>query len=74
MVNSIAFTLLRKIGNMLYLLPMKKLHPAVTELLAEIEAYRALSGTNRTRFWPRCHARDGNFISQAGGWAAIRAL
>ena len=29
---------------------MKKLHPAVKELLTEIEAYRARSGVSRTKF------------------------
>ena len=51
---------------MLFVFPMKKLHPAVVELLTEIEAYRALSGTTRTVFGLEA-VRDGNFISRLEG-------
>jgi predicted transcriptional regulator len=42
---------------------MKKLHPTVQELLAEIEAYRARSGIDRTSFG-RQAMNNGNFISR----------
>ena len=42
---------------------MKKLHPNVVTLLADIEAYRALSGEDRTAFGLGA-LNDGNFISR----------
>ena len=42
---------------------VKKLHPAATELLAEIEAYRARSGIDRTSFG-RQAMNNGNFITR----------
>ena len=42
---------------------MNKLHPTVIELLAEIEAYRALSGEDRTAFG-RNAMNDGHFITR----------
>jgi hypothetical protein len=42
---------------------VKQLHPAATELLAEIEAYRARSGIDRTNFG-RQAMHNGNFISR----------
>jgi predicted transcriptional regulator len=42
---------------------MKKIHPEVTQLLAEIEAYRARAGIDRTEFGLRS-VHDGNFISR----------
>jgi len=39
----------------------KKLHPAAKELLAEIEAYRARSGVDKTNFGKRA-VNDGNFV------------
>ena len=38
-----------------------KLHPVAEQLLAEIEAYRALTGVNKTAFGQRV-LRDGNFV------------
>jgi hypothetical protein len=40
---------------------MKKLHPAAVQLLAEIEAYRARSGIDRTNFGLQS-VNNGNFI------------
>jgi len=40
---------------------VKKLHPAVAKLLAEIEAYRARSGIDKTNFGLQA-LRDGNFV------------
>jgi hypothetical protein len=40
-----------------------KIHPVVAELLAEIEAYRARSGVDRTAFGLEA-VQDGNFISR----------
>jgi len=40
---------------------VKKLHPAAAALLAEIEAYRARSGVDRTNFGKQA-LRNGNFI------------
>lgn len=42
---------------------MKKPHPVVVELLAEIEAYRARAGIDRTTFGLQA-MKDGNFISR----------
>jgi predicted transcriptional regulator len=42
---------------------VKKLHPAAAELLAEIEAYRARSGIDRTSFG-RQAMNNGNFITR----------
>lgn len=42
---------------------MKKLHPNVIQLLADIEAYRAMSGEDRTAFGLGA-LNDGNFISR----------
>lgn len=42
---------------------MKKLHPAVSALLADIEAYRIRAGMNKTEFGRRV-MRDGNFIER----------
>jgi len=42
---------------------MKKLHPATEQLLAEIEAYRALSGIDRTNFGLLA-ANNGHLISR----------
>jgi hypothetical protein len=39
----------------------RKLHPAAAALLAEIEAYRARSGIDRTNFGIQC-LNNGNFI------------
>jgi hypothetical protein len=47
---------------------MKKLHPAAAALLAEIEAYRARSGTDRTNFGKQA-LRNGNFIPRLEGGA-----
>lgn len=41
----------------------KKLHPAAEKLLAEIEAYRALSGLDRTNFGLLV-ANNGHFIAR----------
>jgi hypothetical protein len=41
----------------------RKLHPAAEQLLAEIEAYRALSGLNRTDFG-LMSANNGHLISR----------
>ena len=40
-----------------------RLHPMAAELLAEIEAFRALTGINKTTFGRRV-LRDGNFVSR----------
>jgi hypothetical protein len=40
---------------------VKKPHPAVVELLAEIERYRALSGIDKTNFGKQA-LRDGTFV------------
>jgi hypothetical protein len=42
---------------------MIKIHPEVQELLAEIEAYRARSGVDRTAFGLDA-MQDGNFITR----------
>jgi len=42
---------------------MKKLHPNIIQLLADIETYRALSGEDRTAFGLGA-VNDGNFISR----------
>jgi len=42
---------------------MKKLHPTVKSLLADIEAYCARSGTDRTTFG-KMVANDGHLISR----------
>jgi hypothetical protein len=42
---------------------MKKLHPNIVTLLADIEAYRALSGEDRTAFGLNA-MKDGNFITR----------
>ena len=42
---------------------MVKIHPAVSELLAEIEAYRARAGIDKTQFGLEV-MNDGNFISR----------
>ena len=42
---------------------MKKLHPNVIQLLADIEAYRKISGEDRTAFGLGA-LNDGNFISR----------
>jgi len=42
---------------------MKKLHPAVEKLLAEIEAYRARSGLDKTNFGLLA-VNDGHFITR----------
>lgn len=42
---------------------MTKIHPAVSELLAEIEAYRARAGIDRTHFGLEA-MNDGNFITR----------
>ena len=42
---------------------MKKLHPAVEKLLAEIEAYRARSGLDKTNFGLLA-VNDGHFIAR----------
>jgi hypothetical protein len=42
---------------------MAKIHPAVLRLLADIEAYRARAGIDRTEFGLRA-VHDGNFISR----------
>jgi hypothetical protein len=47
---------------------VKKLHPAAAALLAEIEAYRARSGTDRTNFGKQA-LRNGNFIPRLEGGA-----
>lgn len=47
---------------------MKKLHPAAAQLLAEIEAYRARSGIDRTNFGIQA-LRNGNFIPRLEGGA-----
>ena len=46
-----------------------KLHPVAAELLAEIEAYRALTGVNKTTFGQRA-LRDGNFVRRLEGGRA----
>ena len=38
-----------------------RLHPVAAELLAEIEAFRAMTGINKTTFGQRV-LRDGNFV------------
>jgi hypothetical protein len=40
---------------------IKKLHPAVAELLTEIDAYRRRSGTDKTNFGKQA-LKDGNFV------------
>ena len=47
-------------------MPNRKLHPAAAELLAEIEAYRARSGIDRTSFG-RQAMNNGNFIARLEG-------
>ena len=47
---------------------MKKLHPAAVQLLAEIEAYRARSGVDRTNFGKQA-VSNGNFIPRLEGGA-----
>ena len=42
---------------------MPKIHPVVEGLLAEIEAYRARAGIDRTQFGLEA-MNDGNFISR----------
>jgi hypothetical protein len=42
---------------------MARLHPTVQALLAEVEAYRVRSGTDRTRFGLEA-VNDGNFITR----------
>lgn len=42
---------------------MKKPHPEVTKLLADIEAYRARAGIDRTTFGLQV-MKDGNFIAR----------
>ena len=42
---------------------MKKLHPNVVTLLADIEAYRKITGEDRTAFGLGA-LNDGNFISR----------
>ncbi len=42
---------------------MVKIHPTIQQLLAEIEAYRARAGIDRTEFGLRC-MHNGNFISR----------
>ena len=46
----------------------RKLHPAAAALLAEIEAYRARSGVDRTNFGKQA-LRNGNFIPRLEGGA-----
>jgi predicted transcriptional regulator len=45
---------------------MKKLHPAAAKLLADIEAYRARVGIDRSAFG-KSAAGDGHFISRVEG-------
>ena len=45
---------------------MKKLHPTAAQLLADIEAYRARVGIDRTRFGKEA-AGDGHFIPRVEG-------
>jgi hypothetical protein len=45
---------------------VKKLHPAAAALLAEIEAYRALSGVDKTNFGKQA-VHDGNFVFRLEG-------
>ena len=40
---------------------VKKLHPAARQLLAEIEAYRARSGIDKTNFGKQA-LHNGNFV------------
>lgn len=42
---------------------MPKLHPIAAQLLADIEAYRALVGIDRSAFGKKA-ARDGHFIAR----------
>ena len=42
---------------------MQKLHPTAAQLLADIEAYRALVGIDRTAFGKKA-AHDGHFIAR----------
>jgi hypothetical protein len=47
---------------------IKKLHPAAKELLAEIEAYRARSGVDKTNFGKQA-VNNGNFVFRLEGGA-----